>query len=179
MLLFSIVLRHFDFFHDCQRITACEFTHILYLVLITHKFLGKLWMILMLTATWLKSRLDGPMDGLGVQQDLMRADWTHRISHDILLYRFCPTSHTHCWLVIECYFDRDILLKATQENPLHVESLVYKFASLSGSWFYCAWVLIRTQWLSAWVLINTLKNPWKCWRASGLQIVWTEWTLIG
>ena len=55
----------FWFFHECQRITACEFTGILYLVLITHKFLGKIWMILMLTATWLKSRLDGPMDGLG------------------------------------------------------------------------------------------------------------------
>ena len=175
MLLFSIVLRHFDyFFHERQRITACEFTRILYLVLITNKFLGKNWTMLMLTATL----LDGPMDGLGVQQNLMRADWTHRISHDISLYRFCPTSHTHCWL-FNAILTKIFNWRLSQENPLHVESLVYKFASLSGSWFYCAWVLVRTQWLSAWVLINTLKNPWKCWRSSGLQIVWTEWTLIG
>ena len=48
----------FWFFHECQRITACEFTGILYLVLITHNLLGKFvwywcWLPLDSRADWM------------------------------------------------------------------------------------------------------------------------------
>ena len=142
------------------------------------KFVRKIWMVLILTANWLKSRLDGPMDGLGSNKILWGrtgrtgspttfrcTDFAQRLIHIV-----------GCWML---FWPRYVIEAYSGESLACFESLVYKFASLSGSWFYCSWVLIRTQWLSAWVLINTLKNPWKCWRSSGLQIVWTEWTLIG
>ena len=48
------------------------------------------------------------MDGLGVQRDLMGADWTHRISHDIHIVVQILPNVSYTLLAVECYFDQDI-----------------------------------------------------------------------